>query len=76
MSIRNKNETVSLPENVTETDMNLSIAGGRTLPGTFAAPKNLKEYPAVVFVHGSGSSDRNETAGQIKPFQDLAWGPC
>ena len=54
--------------------MNLSIAGGRTLPGTFAAPKNLKEYPAVVFVHGSGSSDRNETAGQIKPFQDLAWG--
>lgn len=67
-------ETVSLPENVTETDMNLSIAGGRTLPGTFAAPKNLKEYPAVVFVHGSGSSDRNETAGQIKPFQDLAWG--
>mgnify|MGYP000597462105 FL=1 len=67
-------EAVSIPENVTETDMDLSIAGGRTLPGTFAAPKNLKEYPAVVFVHGSGSGDRNEALGQIKPFQDLAWG--
>ena len=67
-------EMASIPENVTETDMDLSIAGGRTLPGTFAAPKNLKEYPAVVFVHGSGSGDRNEALGQIKPFQDLAWG--
>ena len=67
-------EAVSIPENVTETDMDMSIAGGRTLPGTFAAPKNLKEYPAVVFVHGSGSGDRNEALGQIKPFQDLAWG--
>lgn len=67
-------EEVSVPENVTETDMDLSIAGGRTLPGTFAAPRNLKEYPAVVFVHGSGSGDRNESAGQLKPFRDLAWG--
>lgn len=67
-------EEVSIPENVTETDMDLSIAKGRTLPGTFAVPKNLKEYPAVVFVHGSGSGDRNEAYGQLKPFQDLAWG--
>ena len=67
-------EEVSIPENVTETDMDLSIAEGRTLPGTFAVPKNLKEYPAVVFVHGSGSGDRNEAYGQLKPFQDLAWG--
>jgi dienelactone hydrolase len=29
---------------------------------------------AVVLVHGSGPSDRDETVGPNKPFRDLAWG--
>lgn len=65
---------VPIPEGVVETDRNLKIANGRELPGTWTQPEGKEEYAAVIFVHGSGTSDRNETAGHIKPFQDLAWG--
>lgn len=64
----------AVPEGVVETEMSLKINGGRELPGTFTQPKNQEEYAVVVFVHGSGSSDRNEAMGELKPFQDLAWG--
>ncbi len=33
-----------------------------------------RKLPVVVFVHGSGSSDRDETIGPNKPFRDLAQG--
>ena len=62
------------PEGVKETEMSLKIRDGWELPGTFTQPENQDEYAVVVFVHGSGSSDRNETVGKLKPFQDLAWG--
>ena len=32
------------------------------------------KYPAVILVHGSGASDRNETLGPNKPFKDIALG--
>jgi fermentation-respiration switch protein FrsA (DUF1100 family) len=46
------------------------------LPGTLTMPKAHYEraLPAVVFVHGSGPSDRDETVGPNKPFRDLSWG--
>lgn len=62
------------PEGVKETSLNLPIDNSRELPGTFTVPEGSDTYAAVVFVHGSGSSDRNEAAGSLKPFQDLAWG--
>ncbi|RYD74395.1 MAG: alpha/beta fold hydrolase, partial [Sphingobacteriales bacterium] len=37
-------------------------------------PKNSKSFPIVVFVHGSGPSDMDETVGTNKPFKDLAGG--
>lgn len=67
-------EEAKLPESVEEKELNLEIADNRTLPGTFAVPKNLHKYPAVVFVHGSGPNGRDETVGLNKPFRDLAWG--
>ena len=42
--------------------------------GYLTLPKDLKEYPAVVLVHGSGPHDRDETIGPNRVFKDIAWG--
>ncbi|MCD6103170.1 MAG: DUF3887 domain-containing protein, partial [Thermotogaceae bacterium] len=44
------------------------------LKGTTTVPKGTDSFPIVVFVHGSGPADRDETIGLNKPFRDLAWG--
>ncbi len=49
-------------------------SGGTTLPGTLCIPKGVENFPIVVFVHGSGQMDRDETVGPNKPFSDLAHG--
>lgn len=35
-------------------------------------PEGNGPFPAVIFVHGSGANDRDETMGNIKTFKDLA----
>lgn len=43
------------------------------LPGTLELPeKTVGKVPCVVFVHGSGPNDRDETLGPNKFFKDLA----
>ena len=42
------------------------------LPGTLCVPKGSKHFPIVVFVHGSGPNDRDETIGPNKIFADIA----
>jgi len=49
-------------------------SGDYELPGIITIPKGLKSYPIVVFIHGSGPNDRDETFGPNKPFHDLAQG--
>jgi dipeptidyl aminopeptidase/acylaminoacyl peptidase len=44
------------------------------LPGTLTLPNGTGPFPAVVLVHGSGPSDRDETVGGTKVFKDLAEG--
>ncbi len=44
------------------------------LPGILTLPKGEGPFPAVVLIHGSGASDKDETVGQLKPFRDLAEG--
>ena len=44
------------------------------LPGVLTVPKGEGPFPAVVLVHGSGASDKDETVGNLKPFRDLAEG--
>jgi len=44
------------------------------LPGTLTIPRGEGPFPAVVLIHGSGSSDRNEAVGNVRPFRDLAEG--
>lgn len=48
--------------------------GRFALPATLTIPKNPPLPPVVVFVHGSGPNDRDETIGPNKPFRDIAWG--
>jgi len=48
---------------------NYPLNGLLTLPSCAAAP-----VPAVVFVHGSGSSNMDEKVGKLTPFKDLAEG--
>ena len=43
------------------------------LGGTLTLPRGEGPFPAVVFVHGSGSADRDATIGPNKPFLDLAY---
>ena len=45
------------------------LNGLLTLPAHASRP-----VPAVVFVHGSGSSNMDEKVGKLTPFQDLAEG--
>ena len=45
------------------------LKGLLTLPEHTSGP-----VPAVVFVHGSGSSDMDERVGKLTPFKDLAQG--
>ena len=49
-------------------------ADGWPLPGTLTVPRGTGPFPAVILVHGSGPSDRDETVGANKPFKDLALG--
>ena len=43
------------------------------LNGLLTLPENMdRRVPAVVFVHGSGSSNMDEKVGKLTPFKDLA----
>ena len=45
------------------------------LRGILTLPENASgSVPAVVFVHGSGSSNMDEKVGKLTPFKDLAEG--
>ncbi|MDF4002591.1 alpha/beta fold hydrolase [Luteibacter sp. PPL552] len=47
-------------------------AAGVTLAGTLTVPSGATSMPAVVLVHGSGKTDRDESAFGHKPFWVLA----
>lgn len=46
----------------------------RQLATVITVPKQAKNFPVIVFVHGSGPNDMDETVGANKPFKDLALG--
>lgn len=49
-------------------------SGEFELPAMLTLPKDSMNVPIVVFVHGSGPNDMDETIGAQKPFKDLAVG--
>jgi pimeloyl-ACP methyl ester carboxylesterase len=58
----------------TERELSLSTPVDCSLGATLTVPEGDGEVPGVVFVHGSGPNDRDETVGPTKLFKDLAWG--
>lgn len=55
-------------------EVSFAPSGRSALPGTVLLPKGKGPFPAVVFVHGSGPNDRDETVGGTRVFRDLAEG--
>ena len=60
-------------------EKNVIVGEGGTYPlkGIVTLPEGCSEeekVPAVVLIHGSGSSDMNEKVGKLTPFKDLAEG--
>ncbi len=56
-----------------EKEVELKFDGGQ-MAGLLTTPKNGTNFPLVVFVHGSGPSDMDESVGPNKPLKDLAAG--
>lgn len=55
---------------------NIVVGAGTRYPlkGILTIPASEKPVPAVVLVHGSGSSNRDEKVMKLTPFRDLAEG--
>ena len=49
-------------------------SGTHNLPAMLTLPKDSLKSPVVIFVHGSGPGDMDESVGAQKPFKDLAAG--
>lgn len=56
------------------TELNIEVDGEFPLTTVFTAPSTEKFNTVVVFVHGSGPNDMDESLGPNKLFKDLAYG--
>ncbi len=66
---------VAVPEGVQEYEIVLGEGTDTPLKALVTLPENAQgPVPAVVLVHGSGASDRNEAIGGCYPFADIAHG--
>lgn len=61
-----------LVQTAAETSLTLFAGTERELSARLITPEN-EQAPYVIFVHGSGASDMDETIGPNKPFRDLAY---
>lgn len=61
-----------LPEGVIETPL-MATVNNQELDGILTVPEGEGPFKCVVLVHGSGSSDKDETILVNKPFRDIAW---
>jgi len=59
---------------VTDLSATVKTRDGLTLGASIAFSDTSRKLPLVIFVHGSGPNDRDETLGPNKVFRDLAQG--
>jgi fermentation-respiration switch protein FrsA (DUF1100 family) len=53
----------------------ITVTSGKyDLPAMLTIPKDSVKVPIVIFVHGSGPADMDESVGAQKPFKDMAAG--
>ena len=53
----------------------ITVTSGKyNLPAMLTIPKDSVKVPIVIFVHGSGPADMDESVGVQKPFKDIAAG--
>jgi len=64
-------QTTNIPDSVTETAVTVDAGAGYPLDGLLTTPKDGTNI-AIVLVHGSGPSDKDETISANKPFLVLA----
>lgn len=65
--------TVVMPSTIKETTI-VAAVNDLGLEGILTTPAEGDSFPCVIFVHGSGATDKDETIFNNKPFRDLAWG--
>lgn len=71
----NSHKIPSYADTASYTQKRITIKSGKyELPAMLTVPKDSVNVPLVVFVHGSGPHDMDESIGANKPFQDLALG--
>ncbi|MCL1796631.1 MAG: alpha/beta fold hydrolase, partial [Clostridia bacterium] len=63
-----------LPESAIEEPILLRPGAPDETGGLLVLPSGTQKPPAVVLIHGSGASDRDETVFGVKPFRDIAIG--
>ena len=66
----------TLPEYADTTKPRKSLKFGKKFPldAELTLPTGKKDVPCIIFVHGSGPNDMDETIYDNKPFKDLAYG--
>ncbi|SIQ86501.1 hypothetical protein SAMN05880574_12933 [Chryseobacterium sp. RU37D] len=76
ITFNNENKIVGfyfIPHKDFENNNSLNIkSDSLELKGTFLQSIENDQKKLVIFVHGSGPQDRNETIGENKPFKDIA----
>ncbi|MDO4540915.1 MAG: alpha/beta fold hydrolase [Syntrophomonadaceae bacterium] len=65
---------LELPEGLEEIAVTVGKGSDWELDGKLTRRTDAPAKAAVVLVHGSGSTDMDETIYQNKPFRDIAWG--
>lgn len=65
-------QTAPIPDGITELELNLKAQDGLSMGGILCLPQGTGPFPTVIFVHGSGPCDKEETIGANQVFKDLA----
>lgn len=64
---------VTLPKEAVEKEISFTARDGKAFSGSLVLPNSEGSFPVVVFVHGSGPNDRNETLYGNTVFKDIAY---